>query len=157
MKENRVTSGVDRFLTFMLGDEEYALGVRYVQSIIGILPFTSVPGHPDYVLGVINLRGAILPVIDLKRRLGMPPRDITHESCIVVVQVKNAVLGLLADRVREVVSIPEDTVQHPPKLGPESLGNHVIGVAATEAGARILLDVEAVVSGGLSLEELSSQ
>ena len=136
----------DRYLTFIFGDEEYGISIRFVQEIIGYLPTTPVPGSPPFVLGVINLRGAIVPVVDLRRRFGMAEQPVTSLTCIIVTKTSRATVGLLADRVCDVVGIPADTIQHPQTFGSHLQADYLTGIAAHQKGARILLDPEAVTS-----------
>ncbi|MBX7192496.1 MAG: chemotaxis protein CheW [Sandaracinaceae bacterium] len=147
MSQSMTTGPVaERFLTFVLGSEEYGVSIRCVQEIIGILPTTPVPGTPSYVTGVVNLRGAIVPVIDLRRRFGMREAELTREACIIVTRSTGATVGLLADRVCDVVSVSPDAIQHPQTFGSSAHAQFVTGIAAHQKGARILLDASAITS-----------
>jgi purine-binding chemotaxis protein CheW len=139
----------ERYLTFILGKEEYGVSIRVVQEIIGILPTTPVPGTPAFVTGVVNLRGAIVPVIDLRRRFGMSEIALTREACIIVTRTAATTVGLLADRVCDVVSIAHDAIQHPQTFGSSVQAHYVTGIAAHQKGARILLDAEAVTADAI--------
>lgn len=139
----------ERYLTFILGNEEYGVSIRVVQEIIGILPTTPVPGTPPFVTGVVNLRGAIVPVIDLRRRFGMRELELTREACIIVTRTAAATVGLLADRVCDVVTIASDAIQHPQTFGSTVHAHYVTGIAAHQKGARILLDAEAVTADAI--------
>ena len=139
----------ERYLTFMLGEEEYAVPIRVVQEIISVLPATPVPGTPRFVLGVVNLRGAIVPVIDLRRRFDMPEIERTRDACIIVTRTGPIVTGFLADRVCEVVNVPKDAIQHPQSFGSPVHTQYVQGIAAHQRGARILLDADALTASAV--------
>ena len=106
----------DKYLTFTLGEELYGIDIRVVIEIIGILPITKVPEVPDYVRGIINLRGKIIPVIDMRLRFGREFRPYTDRTCVIVIEVKDVLLGLIIDGVSEVLSIPEGETVAPPEL-----------------------------------------
>lgn len=106
----------DKYLTFTLGEELYGIDIRVVIEIIGILPVTKVPEVPDYVRGIINLRGKIIPVIDMRLRFGREFRPYTDRTCVIVIEVKEVLLGLIIDGVSEVLSIPEGQTVAPPEL-----------------------------------------
>lgn len=138
-----------KYLTFVLGmEEEYGIPIRHVQEIIGILPITPVPGSPGDVLGVINLRGKIVPVTDLRQKFGIMPGEPTSQTCIIVVSAHGVATGIIADRVREVTEIKGDTIEPPPSFGVDVDVGHILGIATTTAGARILLDIERALPSG---------
>src|SRR5262245_48308588 len=110
-------SGSGQYLTFRLGGEEYGVEILRVQEIKGFSTATPIPNTPPYVLGVMNLRGTIIPVIDLRARLGMPKADATQFSVIVVVRVSARVVGVVVDGVSDVLDIPASDVQPAPELG----------------------------------------
>lgn len=140
-----VSEHAGKYLTFVLGQEEYGISIRHVQEIIGVLPVTPVPGTPSDVLGVINLRGKIVPVTDLRQKFGIVPMPATSETCIIVVRAHGVAIGIIADRVREVTEVPGDTIEAPPQFGVDVDISHVLGIATTPSGARILLDIERVL------------
>ncbi|MBP8805144.1 MAG: purine-binding chemotaxis protein CheW [Kofleriaceae bacterium] len=131
-----------KHLTFILADEEYAIPVTDVREIVGPLPVTPVPGTAHHVLGVINLRGKVIPVIDLRVRLGLMAGEIGPRSCVVVCQSSTATLvGALVDSVNEVMSLrPEDA-----EAAPAAAGAEVAGLAKVKGRVVILLDVAAAV------------
>ncbi len=106
----------DKYLTFTLGDELYGIDIRVVIEIIGILPITGVPEVPDYVRGIINLRGKIIPVVDMRLRFGRPFRAYTDRTCVIVIEAEDVLVGLIIDGVSEVLDIPSEQVVPPPKL-----------------------------------------
>lgn len=131
-----------KYLTFVLGaSEEYAIPIRHVQEIIGLMPITPVPGAPADVSGVINLRGKIVPVTDLRYKFGIMPGEPTGQTCVIVVAPHGRATGIIADRVREVTEIPGNTIEAPPSFGADVDTSHVLGIATTSTGARILLDI----------------
>jgi purine-binding chemotaxis protein CheW len=110
-----------QFLTFTLGDEVFAMDIRTVREIIQYGPMTTVPLMPDFVRGVINLRGAVVPVIDLQARFGRPPADVGKKTCIVIFDTlregERVELGLLVDAVSEVIDIAAEAIEPPPSFG----------------------------------------
>jgi purine-binding chemotaxis protein CheW len=140
-----VTDGT-QFLTFTLGDEEYGVAILNVQEIKGYAPVTPIPNTPDWVRGVLNLRGTIVPVIDLRLRLGMPPAEYGPFTVIVVLAVGTKVVGAIVDAVSDVLTIPESDVQQTPDLGAGAVDLRFVGGIA-QAGEKlvILLDAEAIL------------
>lgn len=135
-----------KHITFKLADEEYALPVRQVREIVGPLPITAVPGTMHHVLGVVNLRGKVVPVVDLRARLGLPTIEIGARSCVVVCHGAAGLVGMLVDSVVEVLSIrPADTEPPPAVAGPE-----VTGLAKVKNRVVILLDVATTITDGLA-------
>jgi purine-binding chemotaxis protein CheW len=140
-----------KYLTFVLGaEEEYGIPIRHVQEIIGVMPITPIPGAPGDVLGVINLRGKIVPVTDLRMKFGMASTEATSQTCIIVVSAHGKATGILADRVREVTEIRGDTIEPPPSFGYDVDTAYILGIATTGQGARILLDIERALPAGSS-------
>ncbi len=151
MSEPAVTatrSATDRdgkHLTLMLGKEEYGVAVRDVREIVGPMPITPVPGTAAHVLGVVNLRGKVVPVLDLRIRLGLPPIEVGPRSCVVVCQgVGHALVGLLVDTVVEVLTVRTQDVEPPPTMA----GAEVQGLAKVKGRVVILLDVAATIATG---------
>ncbi len=135
-----------KYLTFGLGEEEYGVRVENVHEIIAMMPITRVPRTPDVVLGVINLRGKIVPVFDMHRKFGMCDAKATRHTCIIVVNVERMDVGIVVDRVREVVHIASDQVEPPPSFGADVPTDHLLGIATSSGGARLLLAIERVLS-----------
>ena len=134
-----------KYLTFFLGLEEYGIATLKVREIIGIMDVTRVPGTQTHVQGVINLRGRIIPVIDLRAKLGMHPNEPTHETCVVVVQRKETECGLVVDRVAEVCSLPASEINPMLELGRGIPAEFFIGVSKAGGRVRLLLDIERVL------------
>jgi purine-binding chemotaxis protein CheW len=136
----------DKYLTFSLADEEYGIEIKYVTEIIGIQKITKIPDLPSFIKGVINLRGKVIPVMDVRARFGLPPRDYDERTCVVVVNVTAESMGLVVDRVNEVAGIPEGQVEPPPAGHQEVAGRYVSGLGKIEEDVKILLDVERLIS-----------
>ncbi len=132
----------NKHIAIKLASEEYAIPVRQVREIVGVLPATMVPGTAPHVLGVMNLRGKIVPVLDLRARLGLPHATIEPRSCVVVCHGPAGQVGLLVDSVLEVVAIPETDCEPRPAMA----GDAVTALAKVRGRVVILLDVEAVSS-----------
>ena len=139
------TSDGAQFLTFALGDEEYGVEILNVQEIKGYAPVTPIPNTPAWVRGVMNLRGTIVPVIDLRLRLGMPPTEYGAFTVIVVLAVAAKVVGAIVDTVSDVLTIPEADVQHAPDLGVGIDVRFVAGIAQADGKLVILLDAESLL------------
>jgi purine-binding chemotaxis protein CheW len=139
-----------KHFTFQLGEELYGVEILKVQEIIGLMPVTRVPRAPEFARGVINLRGRIIPVMDLRRKFGMEPRDDTDRTCIVVVQVfvhgRPVTAGVLVDEVSEVVDVQEEQIEEPPSLGLGEEAAFVRGMAKIGQKVVMLLDVDRVFS-----------
>jgi purine-binding chemotaxis protein CheW len=130
------------YLVFTLGEAAYAIDVSDVREIIGGLPITRVPGVPESVRGVINLRGKIIPVADLRIRFGLEAVDHGARTCIIVVRARGAEFGLVVDRVVEVAHIGEQEIEPPPLFGADIRTDFLRGIARNGSRVRLLLDVE---------------
>ena len=140
-----------KYLTFTLAEEEYGIGILKIKEIIGMLPITSVPQTPDFVKGVINLRGKVIPVIDLRLRFGMGEIDYTERTCIIVVEIDGqagtVLIGIVVDSVSEVLNIKGEDVENTPTFGTKLNTEYILGMAKMEGGVKILLDINRVLSG----------
>jgi purine-binding chemotaxis protein CheW len=119
----------DKYLTFLLANEVYAASIEYVIEIVGVQHITDVPDMPSFVKGVINLRGQVIPVIDVRLRFGMEPKDYDDRTCIMVTRMKGLSVGLIVDMVEEVRDITEDQVASAPKVATSSSGRFIDGIA----------------------------
>ncbi|MCC6491194.1 MAG: purine-binding chemotaxis protein CheW [Candidatus Hydrogenedentes bacterium] len=139
-----------KYLTFRLGREEYGIGILQVQEIIGIMPVTHIPRAPEYVRGVINLRGRVIPVVDLRIKLGMDGKEDSEKTCIIVVQVPgdggHITIGFIVDEVSEVLDIATADIQEPPSMGSGVDTEYILGMARMKGGVKILVDIERVLS-----------
>ena len=140
-----------KYLTFTLAEEEYGIGILKIKEIIGMMPITTVPQTPEFVKGVINLRGKVIPVIDLRIRFGMECMDYTERTCIIVVEIdKNAgtvQIGIVVDAVSEVLNITGKDIEDTPTFGTKLNTNYILGMAKMEGGVKILLDIDRVLNG----------
>lgn len=140
-----------KYLTFVLGKESYGIAVLKVREIIRATDITEVPQMPGYVKGVINLRGKIIPVVDLRIKFGLANVDTNERTCIVVVQVNTASgtvtqMGLVVDAVEEVVNIGEGEIDETPDFGSKLDTNYILGMAKLKDEVKTLLDIDRVVS-----------
>lgn len=139
-----------KYLTFTLAEEEYGIGILKIKEIIGMMPITTVPRTPEFVKGVINLRGKVIPVMDLRLRFGMEEIDYTERTCIVVVEIEGAsgtvMIGVVVDSVSEVLNIKGEDVEETPTFGAKMNTEYILGMAKMEGGVKILLDIDQVLS-----------
>jgi purine-binding chemotaxis protein CheW len=139
-----------KYLTFTLAGEEYGIGILKIREIIGMMPITSVPQAPDFVKGVINLRGKVIPVIDLRLRFGMPAMDYTERTCIIVVQIdlsgSTLNIGIVVDSVSEVLNIGGGDIENAPAFGTQLNTDYILGMAKIAGGVKILLDIDKVLT-----------
>lgn len=142
---------MSQYLTFIIENEYFGIEISTVKEIIGMQKITQMPQQPDYVNGVINLRGKIIPTIDVRTRFGKQKAEYDERTCIVVVDVKEMMLGFIVDRVDEVIEISEDNISSPPKFNNDFKGRYVKGIAKVEERIIILLESSLL----LSEEELS--
>lgn len=133
-----------KFLTFFLDREEYGIEILSVREIIGLLPVTPVPQSPYYVQGVVNLRGQVIPVVDLRLKFDMPSLPATEETCIIVVQTGGAQLGIVVDKVSEVRDVMGDDIVDAPTLGHEINTDYILGIGKAGSRVLLLLDIERV-------------
>ncbi|HVY83170.1 MAG TPA: chemotaxis protein CheW [Steroidobacteraceae bacterium] len=148
------STGAEQFLTFVLGGEEYGVTILQVQGIQGWDRVTPIPNTPEYILGVINLRGAIVPIVDLRRRFGMPAAEFGPTTVVIVVRVTQdnrgeRTLGLVVDAVSEVCSVGADARKPAPDFGSGIKTDFVKGLATVDNRMVILLDIDRLVSEGL--------
>lgn len=134
-----------KYLTFFLATEEYGVEILKVHEIIGMLPITRVPRTPTFVRGVINLRGKVIPIVDLRERFGMS-HEGAIEACIIVVQVHGIQLGVVVDKVSEVLSIADGDIEPTPSFGVDVDTEYLLGLAKGEDRVRLLLDIDRVLT-----------
>jgi purine-binding chemotaxis protein CheW len=146
-EEAGVKSG--KFLTFELDDEVYGVGILKVKEIIGIMDITPVPQSPHYMKGVLNLRGKIIPVVDLRLKFGFAERAYTERTCIIVVELSQAegkmLVGIIVDAVSEVTNIAETDVEETPDFGSTFAADYIHGMAKIKGKVVILLDIGRVL------------
>ena len=141
---------LQQYLSFRLQDETFAVDVRQVKEIIDRIAITRVPQMPRFVLGVINLRGAVVPVIDLRSKFGLPPREGSRDTCIVVLEVEidgqDTVVGALVDSVREVLELDPAQIEPPPRLGSGMKVDFIQGMGEKGGEFQIILNARKVFS-----------
>ncbi len=135
-----------KFLTFALAEEVYGVEILKVKEIIGLMDITTVPQTPEYMKGVINLRGKVIPRIDLRLKFTMDEIEHTQDTCIIVVEVHNALIGIVVDSVAEVLYIKGEEVEPAPSFGQEIDTNFIMGLGKTKEKIIILLDINKVLS-----------
>jgi purine-binding chemotaxis protein CheW len=135
-----------KHLAFRLGEEEYGLDVQAVQEIIRMLPLTRVPGLPPYMRGVINLRGRILPVLELRRRMGLPEAEPGDNTCIVVVRTEKMMFGLMVDAVVDVLLVHRSAIQPVPDFGVAVDTSYLRGIARIDQRVILLVDIDRVLT-----------
>lgn len=135
-----------RYLTFALDKEFYGIEIRYVTEIIGIQSITEVPELPDYVRGVINLRGKIIPVMDVRIRFKKEELEYNDRTCIIVIEIKDLSVGLIIDAVADVINIAAENVVPPPQLNKESKNRYIKAIGKVGNEVKLLLDCEKLLS-----------
>lgn len=154
-QETVQTDGLDdlagKYLTFKLANEEYGIEILKVMEIIKLMTITQVPQTPHYIRGVINLRGKVIPVVDLRLKFSMEAIDDTDATCIIVVSIKSndreTQMGILVDTVSEVLDINAGEIEGPPRFGAAVDTEFIMGMAKARGEVKILLDIDKVLSG----------
>lgn len=136
----------DRYLTFSLGKESYGLEVRYVTEIIGIQPITEIPELPEYVRGIINLRGKIIPVMDIRLRFKKEWKEYNDRTCTIVVDIRDVSIGLIVDSVSEVITIPEQNIVEPPQMNKGFNNRYIKKIGKVGNDVKLLLDCEKLLT-----------
>ncbi len=151
-KSEEITNLAGKYLTFQLGAEIYGLEILKVQEIIGMMTVTSVPRTPDFVRGVINLRGKVIPVVDLRKKFAMEVKEDTERTCIIVVQIAGAeqmvIMGIIVDEVSEVLDIKPEQLEPAPSFGGSVSTDFILAMGKVGQKVVMLLDVDRVLSGG---------
>ena len=135
-----------KFLTFFLEDEEYGIEILKVQEIIGMMSVTPVPCTPSFVRGVINLRGQVIPIIDLRLKFGMPTIAQTEETCIIVVRAQGVEMGIVVDKVSEVLDIATEEIDPVPSFGATVDTAYILGIGKAAGNVKLLLHIDKVLS-----------
>lgn len=137
----------DKYLIFHLAGEDYGLDIAFVTEIIGIQKITEVPDMPDFIKGVINLRGKVIPVMDVRQRFGLAAQEYGERTCVIVVDVQDMAVGLVVDQVQEVLSIPEVDIEPPPSTGRNERSAYVSGLGKVGEDVKILLNCQCLLNG----------
>lgn len=156
MEQNTQVSRRERYLTFFLGDEQYGIGIDRIKEIIAMMKVTNVPKTPEYMRGVINLRGSIIPVVDTRLRFGMEDREADMHTAIIIVEVDKVNIGFIVDRVEEVATIDSANLSEPPKFGNQIDTDFICSMAQMGENVIMILDVLKLFEADelLSLEQL---
>ena len=152
LNKGRAAGQEGKFLTFSLANEEYGIGILKVREIIGMMPIRTVPQTPGFVKGVINLRGKVIPVVDLRLKFNMSEADYTDRTSIIVVDVgqgedRSIHIGIVVDYVSEVVNIKADEIEAAPAFGSRLNTEYILGMAKIGKGVKILLDIDRILAG----------
>ena len=140
-----------RYLAFSLGEEAFAVEILYVTEIIGMQAITPLPEVPVYIKGIINLRGKVIPVIDMRLKFGKPPVEYNDRTCIIVVEQVDTTVGLIVDTVAEVISISEESIVLPPS-GADVQSSYLSGIGTVNGEIKLLLDCDRVLNDELPQE-----
>ena len=139
-----------QYLSFKLGEEIFAVDVAQVREILDVITITKVPQTPDFMQGVINLRGSVVPVMDMRLKFGMPPTERTVNTCIIVMEViqdgETMVLGSLADSVQEVLDLEPEQIESPPRIGTRLRSSYIKGMGKQNERFIIILDIDRIFS-----------
>lgn len=159
VSQTRMLEG--KYLTFLLQDEVYGIGIRKVKEIIGLMSITPVPQMPDFVRGVINLRGKVIPVVDLRSKFKMRNIDFTDHTCIIVVEIDvehgTVPVGILVDEVAEVLNIRGNDIDETPSFGVKLNTDFLLGMAKVGNGVKLLLDINRVLTNQDIADTLAHQ
>lgn len=158
--QDEQSQDTDQYLTFMLGDNEYGVEILRVQSIQGWKSATPIPNSPDYVLGVTNLRGAVVPIVDLRRRFNLESKDFGPTTVVIVVRVdgleQNRIVGMVVDGVSEVYSVERRSIQPAPDVGENVDLKFVHGLSTMNDRMLILLDIDKLLDDSVALDMADS-
>lgn len=146
-----------KYLTFALGHEEYGLEILVVREIICLMEITAVPKLPDYIKGVINLRGKMIPVIDLRLKFGLAKIDYTKETCIIVLNVHEFLMGIIVDKVCEVLDIAKENIDPPPNFGAQVDAGFLTGIGKVGEKVKLLLNIDTVLREDVTSAEKIQQ
>jgi purine-binding chemotaxis protein CheW len=144
-----------RYLTFNLGEEVFGLEIRYVTEIIGMQPITKIPEVASYIKGIINLRGKIIPVIDMRLKFGKEAAEYNDRTCIIVIDTQELVVGLIVDKVSEVMTIEDENVVPPPDQKSGIRNRYIQGIGKVDGNVKLLLDCRTLLYGD-EVQEISA-
>lgn len=136
----------NKYLTFLIGKEVFGIEIRHVTEIIGIQPINALPEAPEYIRGIINLRGKIIPVIDMRLKFKKETLEYTDRTCIIVVELEGKLTGLIVDSVSEVMAIGDENITEPPEFGKDEGSRYISGIGKVDGNVKLLLDCEKLFS-----------
>jgi purine-binding chemotaxis protein CheW len=144
-----------RYLTFNLGDEVFGLEIRYVTEIIGLQPITKIPEVAPYIKGIINLRGKIIPVIDMRLKFGKEAAEYNDRTCIIVIDIQDVSVGLIVDNVSEVTTITDENIVPPPNYKTSFQNKYIKGIGKSDNDVKLLLDCDKLLKED-EIEEINA-
>jgi purine-binding chemotaxis protein CheW len=150
-------SGAAKYLTFLVDQVVYGLDIRLVQEVMGVCTMTGVPDTPDYIRGVTNVRGRVLPVVDVRTRFGRVPRADDDETCIIVVSIDGTAIGLLADAVGEVVDLPHAAIEPTRQMATDSAAQFVAGTGKINGEMIVILDLSQLVGAAAQVRGIENE
>ena len=139
-------SQYSQYLTFSLSEEMYGIDIRLVTEIIGLLPITQLPRVPDFILGIANLRGKIIPLLDVRLKFGKTQIPYNSRTCVIVVEIQGITAGLVVDSVAEVTNIDTQWIISPPEYSHEDQNRYITGIAASGDDIKLLLDCDRLLN-----------
>lgn len=149
MNRRKIMSG-ERFLSFVLNDEEYCIEIGRIREIMGMIPISKLPQTPAFIKGVINLRGRIIPIIDLRIKFDMAAIEYSDRTCIIVVDIPSdsevVQMGVVVDTIQEVIGIPAEKISEVPYVNARVRSEYIKGIAEADKGIKIILDIAKVLS-----------
>jgi purine-binding chemotaxis protein CheW len=151
-EKSKVSSELLQLVSFVLGNEEFGVDIKCVQEINRMLQITKVPNAPDYVDGVVNLRGRVIPVLDLRHKLGLPRKEHDNNTRIIVVEVNSKTVGFIVDGVKEVLRIPENITEAAPEIVTGINSEYIKSIGKLDDRLLILIDLEKILSKNEELE-----
>ncbi|MCZ8155774.1 MAG: chemotaxis protein CheW [Leptospira sp.] len=143
--EEEEDSLLDNYLIFKCDEKDYALEIRFVTEIVALQEITEIPDLPPYLKGIINLRGKVLPVLDVRSRFNMVETEYTERTCLVIAAKENSMIGLIVDAVTEVVKIPISEIEPPPKMNDKTSSRFVTGIGKAQEGVKIILNLHNLI------------
>lgn len=136
----------DKYLTFKLSDEEYGIEIHYVKEVVGLQRITAIPDMPEYIKGVINMRGQVIPIMDIRARFNMPAAGYNDRTCVVVIHIEGTSLGLIVDEVRDVLDIPAEQIVNTSELQQSEKNRFLQGLGKVDDRLKILLNVHSLLN-----------
>ncbi len=140
--EEESLSTENKYLSFLLAGEEYGIDIKYITEILGLQAITDLPEMPDYVKGVMNLRGKVIPVIDVRLKFKKEERDYDQRTCIIVTNINETAVGLIVDTVKEVLDISANKIDPAPKMGRSAENSYIQGLGKVDESVKIILDID---------------
>lgn len=135
----------DKFLTFRLENEDYGIQIRHITEIIVMQDITHIPDMPEFIIGLINLRGQIISIMDVRKRFRLKSKEYDDRTCIIVVNINTISVGLIVDTVNEVINIPENVIDPPPRGHLDIDSSYILGLAKVGKKVKVLVDIERIL------------